>query len=158
MEKLSVADAVETHALMDVPATKEQTHFKSGRTRSGSDVAAHRRGVETVFVKGRTRTYSENLQVPHEFKSTRRRSSDVVDCIGDKPGKVHDMETTTIEADGATGGSERPTTLDMKPTGDVKWNQKQEAWKTTDRSSKVEIDATPCTPPGSTYNKSSDSR
>jgi hypothetical protein len=61
----------------------------------------------------------------------------VVDCIGDKHGKVKD----TTKVDGAVGGNERPTTLDMES------NRKAQAWTRSDRSSKEVIDSTPCTPP-----------
>jgi hypothetical protein len=132
-----------------------QAHFKPGHKRSGSDVI-ERHSEETVFAEGRTRTYSENLQVQDEFKSTRRRGSDVVDCIGDK--QIHDMETTATEVDGAAGGPERPKTLGVKQEGSEKWTQKQEAWIKNDRSSQEEIDATPCTPPETSENYSNDSR
>jgi hypothetical protein len=154
MEKLSVQATVKTHTLTVVETTMVQANFKPGHKRSGSDVT-DRHGKETVIVKGRIRTYSENLQVQDKFNSTRRKSSDVVDSIGDK--HAHDMETKETEVDGDVGVSERPTTLDMKSTG-VKWTQKQEAWRRTDRSSKEETDATPCTPPETSYNYNSDSR
>lgn len=153
MEKLSVQATVKTHTLTVVETTMVQANFKPGHKRSGSDVT-DRHGKETVIVKGRIRTYSENLQVQDKFNSTRRKSSDVVDSIGDK--HAHDMETKETEVDGDVGVSERPTTLDMKSTG-VKWTQKQEAWRRTDRSSKEETDATPCTPPETSYNYNSDS-
>jgi len=134
-----------------------QANFKPGRQRSGSDVT-DKQNEKILVIGSRTRTYSEKLHVEDEHKPTRRKSSDVVDSIGDKVHGVPDVETTETEGEDAVGGGQRPATLDMKPTVDSEQNQKQEAWKSTDKFSKEETDATPCTPPEITHNINSDSR
>lgn len=102
---------------------------------------------QTAGVRSRMRTYSEKLHVEVEVKSHRRKNSDVVDSIGDQFYKVED----------ALGGGQRPTTLDTKPMIDSEQTQKQDEWSSTARSSKEETDATPCTPPDSTYTINTDS-
>jgi hypothetical protein len=142
---------------MDIQTTMAQANFKAGHKRSGSDVT-DKQSDKTVVAASRTRTHSEMLYVQDEYKPTRRRSADVVDSIGDKVYKVHNVETTETEVEDAVSGGERPKTLDVKPTVNVEQTQKQEAWKSTNMFSKEETDATPCTPPDITYNDNSDSR
>jgi hypothetical protein len=157
MEKQSVAATVETHALTGIQTTMAQADFKPGHKRSGSDVTGKQ--SENILVPAsRTRTKSESLRVEDEHKSRRRKNSDVVDSIGDRLYDHHDVEKTATEVEGAVGGGQRPTNLDMKPTVDAEQNQKQEAWKSTNRCSKEETDATPCTPPEITYDINSDPR
>jgi len=110
-----------------------------------------------LVAASRPRTNSETLHVQDECKSTRRKSSDVVDCIGDILYKVHDVQKTATEVDGDVGGGQRPTNLDMKPTVNSEQNWKQEAWKSTHKFSKEEIDASPCTTPEVTQNITSGS-
>lgn len=144
MEKDSTGVTVETETLTSVTGTGIQTKFKPGHKRSGSDVIDSI-GKESVFIESHRSSTSEKLNIQAEFQSTRRRSSDVVDCIGHKHREV-DMETKMTEVDGAVGGVKRPTTLDMKPEVGMEWNQEGQAWTTTDRSSKEVTDATPSTP------------
>jgi hypothetical protein len=134
-----------------------EANFIPGHKRGGSDVTV-KHSEKTADVGSRTRTYSEKLHVEDEFMLPRRKNSDVVDSIGDQPHKVHTVETTATEVKDAVGGVQRPTTLDTKPMIDSEQTQKQEAWRSTARSSKEETDATPCTPPESTYTIKTDSR
>jgi len=94
-----------------------------------------------------TRTHSKKLCVEDECKSTQRQNSDVVDSIGDKVYGVPDVETTATEVEDAVGGGQRLSTLDMQPMVDSEQNHKQEALKSTDKFSKDETDARPCTSP-----------
>ena len=134
-----------------------QANFKPGHKRSGSDVT-NKQSEKLLVEASRPRTHSETLHVQHECKSTRRKSSDVVDSIGDTLHNVRDVEKTVTEVDDAGGGGQRPTTLDMKPTVDSEQKRKQEAWKSKHKFSKAETDATPCTTPEITYNINSASR
>jgi len=134
-----------------------QANLKPGHERSGSDVT-DKQNEKILVAASRTRTHSEKLHVEDEHKPTKRKNSDVVDSIGDQVYEVPDVETTAKEVQDAVGGNQRPTTLDMKPTVDSEQNQKQEASKSTDKFSKEETDATPCTPPEITHNINSDSR
>ena len=143
---------VETRAVTGIQNTMAQANFELGHKRSGSDV------TDNQSAASRTRTYSETLHIQDECKPTRRKNSDVVDCIGDILNKVDDVETAATEDEDAVGVSQRPTTLDMKPMVNLEQNPKQEAWKTAVRQSREEIDATPCTPPEITCNINSDSR
>ena len=127
---------------------------------------------EKILVEAsRPRTHSETLHVQDEYKPTRRKSADVVDSIGDRLYKVHDVQKTVTEGDDAVGGGQRPTegddgvgggqrptNLDMKPMVNLEQHQKQEAWKSTYKFSKEETDATPCTTPEITHNTNIDSR
>ncbi|PNF30631.1 hypothetical protein B7P43_G06128 [Cryptotermes secundus] len=142
MEKGSAADADETQAISDIKSTLIQANFKPTHKRSRSDVI-NRTGEDSVLTEPSTRMYTT---VRDEFQSCRRRSLDVVDCIGDKHGKVKDTENMT-RVDGAVGGNERPTTLDMNPTVSVEWNQKGQTGTRSDKTSKEVTDSTPCTPP-----------
>ena len=94
-----------------------------------------------------TRTHSKKLCVEDECKSTQRQNSDVVDSIGDKVYGVPDVETTATEVEDAVGGGQRLSTLDMQPMVDSEQNHKQEALKSTDKFSKDETGARPCTSP-----------
>jgi hypothetical protein len=134
-----------------------QANFKPGHKRSASDVI-NKQSEKISVAASRTRTHSESLHVQDECKLTRRKNSDVVDSIGDKLHKVDDVETTATEVEDAVGGGQRPTNLDMKPMDKSSQNQKQEAWKRTDKSSKEETDATPCTPPENNDSINIDSR
>jgi hypothetical protein len=142
MEEGHAAVADETQTLPDIKSTPIQTNFKPTHKRSRSDVI-NSTGEDSVLTEHSTGMYKT---VHDEFQSCRRRSLDVVDCIGDKHGKVKDAEYMT-KVDGAVGGSERPTNLDMNPTAGVEWNRKAQAWTRSDRSSKEVTDSTPCTPP-----------
>jgi len=133
-----------------------QANLKPGHERSGSDVT-DKQNEKILVAASRTRTHSEKLHVEDEHRPTKRKNSDVVDSIGDQVYEVPDVETTAKEVQDAVGGNQRPTTLDMKPTVDSEQNQKQEASKSTDKFSKEETDATPCTPPEITHNINSDS-
>ena len=65
---------------------------------------------EKILVEAsRPRTHSETLHVQDEYKPTRRKSADVVDSIGDRLYKVHDVQKTVTEGDDAVGGGQRPT-------------------------------------------------
>lgn len=132
-----------------------QAILKPGHKRSGSDVT-DKQSEKILVAASRPRTHSETLHVQDECKSTRRKSSDVVDSIGDKLYEVHDEQKTATEVDDAVGGGQRPTNLGMKPTVNSEQNWKQEAWKSTHKFSKEETDATPCTPPEVTHNINSD--
>jgi hypothetical protein len=142
MDKDSTEVTAETETLTNVKCIGTQTKFKSGHERSGSDVIDSI-GEVSVFTESHRRSIL-NIQV--EFQSTQRRSSDVVDCIGNKHGEVNDMETKMTEVSEVVGGVQRPTTLDMKPAVSMEWNQEEQAWTTTDRSSIEVTDATPSTP------------
>jgi hypothetical protein len=134
-----------------------QANFIPGHKRSESDVTV-KQSEKTADAGSRTRTYSERLHVEDGFKPARRKNSDVVDSIGDQIFGVHGVETKATTVEDAVGGNQRPTTLDMKPMIKSEQTQKQEAWRSTYRSSKEETDATPCTPPESTSNMNTDSR
>lgn len=133
-----------------------QANFKPSHKRSGLD-GTDKQSEKTVAAASHTRTHSEMLDIQDEYKPTRRKSADVVDSIGDKLYKFHNVEKTETEVEDAVSGGERPKTLDVKPMVHVEQTQKQEAWKSTNMSSKEETDATPCTPPGIIYNDDSDS-
>jgi hypothetical protein len=142
MEKGSAAVADEIPPISDVKTTSIQTTFRPSNKRSGSDVIGST-AEEPVLAERSTKLY-KNVQ--DEFQSCRRRSLDVVDCIGDKHGKVKCTDSMT-EVDSAVGGSERPTTLDMNPTVGAEGNRDAQTWTSGDRSSAEVTDATPCTPP-----------
>jgi hypothetical protein len=142
MEEGRAVVADETQTLSDIESTQIQTNFKPTHKSSISDVI-NNTGQESVLTEYSTRMYET---VYDEFQSSRRSSLDVIDCIGDKHGKVKDAEYMT-KVDGAVGGSERPTTLDMNPTASVEWNQTAQTWTRSDRSSKEVTDSTPITPP-----------
>ncbi|KDR22861.1 hypothetical protein L798_00181 [Zootermopsis nevadensis] len=156
MEKHSTRATAEaeTETHINAKGTGIQTKLKPHQERRGSDVIDSI-GEASVFTE---RSTSKTLNIHVEFQSTQRRSSDVVDYIGDKHSEVNDKETKITEVDKAVGGAERPTTLDMKPTVSMEWNQEEQAWTSDDRSSKDVTDATPSTPLEANSSYKDDSR
>jgi hypothetical protein len=141
MEKATAAVADETQTLPDVKSITIQSTFKQTHKRSGLH-AIDNTSEESVLAECSPEMYKNVLD---EIQSCRRRSFDVIDCIGDKHGEVKDREHMT-EVDCTDSGSERPTTLDMNPTVSAEWNPNAQI-RTSDKSSIEVTDSTPCTPP-----------
>ncbi|PSN37232.1 hypothetical protein C0J52_12659 [Blattella germanica] len=131
------------------PTTSTETKEKSkteisgynpGHKRTGSDVIDNFN--EEVFgeVNSDDSRSIDNLKPPSNYNQSRRRSSDVVDCIG---------EPASTVVDGAEG--QPPSSLDIT----TEQRERNEAWKKSNASSRDFIDATPVTSPEKTFDNDS---